>query len=300
MPISPTPPSGANTSSPCGPAIPPYLSGEDGRERPFVVMNTSPAATACIVPSGRRRTKRPEASRASKVPAVSPSPVFTRTGLPIPAARDKPVRANCGEARTAIPLREPRHQRGRERREQAVRRGADAGRGEIGRGMFGAVRVVRAVDADADHNRRALAFDQDAGELVAVDQEVIGPFQQHAAGEARNARGDGVVQRQGSDERQFGKAVRRRRVGEQQARIEIAGLRHPGASAAAAARGLGFCGDPQRRALARARKPQRLLVGRADGVVSDEPRPGCLSRGVELHQNSDLAAAVAALISGAG
>src|SRR5262249_25938246 len=86
---------------------------------------------------------------------------------------------------------------------------------------------------------------------------------------------------------------------EQQARIEIAGLRHPGAATAAAARGLKPGDDPERRALARAAEPQRLLVGRTDRVVGDEPSPGRRSRGVELHQNSDFAAAVAALTIGA-
>ena len=52
--------------------------------------------------------------------------------------------------------------------------------------------------------------------------------------------------------------------------------------------------------LARARKRERFRVGRADGVVADEPHAGCRRCGIELHQNSDFAATIAALSSGAG
>ena len=222
-------------------------------------MNTSPAVTVCIVPSARRRTKRPLSSMVSNWPVSSPSARRHANGLAEARGAREPVGADRGKARAAVPLRQAGGHRGRQRRKQALGRGADAGRGKIGRRKFGPGRMMHAVDADADHDRRPLALDQDAGELVAVDQEVVRPFQREPRRRGPEcARSSGVVQRQRRDERQFRQALRRRRIGEEQAGVEIARLGHPGAAAPAAARGLAARGDPQRAALARARQPQRL------------------------------------------
>jgi hypothetical protein len=37
--------------------------------------------------------------------------------------------------------------------------------------------MIDAVDADAEDDRRALPFNQNSGNLVAVDQEIVRPFQ---------------------------------------------------------------------------------------------------------------------------
>ena len=147
---------------------------------------------------------------------------------------------------------------------------------------------------------RALAFDQDAGELAAVDQQVVRPFQRDALLKATDTAGDGVMHRERRDERQLGRAVGRRGVGQQQAGVKVAGLRHPFAAAAATTGTLPRRGDPQRPPLAGTRARQPVFIGRGDGVVTDEPRAGRSGCGVKLHQNSDRAAALAAASSGAG
>ena len=229
-----------------------------GHRHYLAAKNTSPAATVCIVPSARRRTKRPVSSMVSNWPASSPSPDLTRIGLPTPAARASQSARIAAKPAPRFHCARRGDHRGRQRREQAFRRGADAGGGEIGRRKIGAGRMMHAIDADPDRDARPLALDQDAGELVAVDQKIIRPFQHQPIGQARDAPADGVVQRERRDERQLGKALRRRRIGEQQARVEIAGLRHPGAAAPAAPRGLALRGDPQRPALAVARQRAAL------------------------------------------
>src|ERR1041385_9027766 len=92
----------------------------------------------------------------------------------------------------------------------------------------------------------------------------------------------------------------RRRIGEQQAGVEISRLRHPGIAAPAAPRGLPRRRDPQGTALPCPAARERLRVGRAEGVVSNQTDAGTLSVGMKLHQNSDFAAAAAAATSGAG
>jgi hypothetical protein len=49
--------------------------------------------------------------------------------------------------------------------------------GEAGGDAVCVGRVVREVDADPDDDRVAGAFEQDAGDFCAIDEEVVGPFQ---------------------------------------------------------------------------------------------------------------------------
>ena len=104
-------------------------------------------------------------------------PTSTRIGLPMPAARAsqsariaaKPApRFHC--ARRAIIAADSGANR-----LSGVARTPAAARSVAG--IIGAGRMVHAIDADADRDGRALALDQDAGELVAVDQEIVRPFQ---------------------------------------------------------------------------------------------------------------------------
>src|SRR5215470_18575690 len=97
-----------------------------------------------------------------------------------------------------------------------------------------------------------------------------------------------------------------RRSGEQQAGVEIAGRRYPGAATPAAARTLALGSDPERPALAVPRQLQSLGVGRTEHLVRDEPHARRGRPGLEFHsassfiQNSDFAAAFAASINGLG
>ena len=232
MPISPTPPSGANTSSPCGPAI---ATPASRRSRKHVAGRDR---FACVHPASRR-TRRPSSSMVSNMPRALAVGSATRMGLPRPAARASQSARIAAKPAPRFHCASRRSMAADSAREQAFRRGADAGGGEVGRRDSRAGRMVRAIDADADRRPRApLALDQDAGELAAVDQQIVRPFQRQPRGKARDAPGDRVVQRERRDERQLGGALRRRRIGQQQARVEIARLRHPGAAAPAAARGL--------------------------------------------------------------
>ena len=265
MPISPTPPSGANTSSPCGPAI----------------ATTSPPRT-------RRPPPRPALSHRRGGEPSGPSrrcsrtgrqarhrPILTRIGLPTPAARAsqsariaaKPApRFHCAR-RAIIAADSGANRLSGEVRTPAVARSVA--------GVLGAVRMMHAIDADADRDGRPLALDQDAGELVAVDQQIVRPFQHEP-----RWRGPGCARRWRRAERAPRRTTARESAPAAPDRSAAGSRRDCRAPTPRCGRGgraprSGVLrGDPQRPALAGAREPQRLRVGRADRVVSDEPRPG--------------------------
>ena len=68
---------------------------------------------------------------------------------PMPAACCSHSARIAGEARAAIPLRETRHHRARERAEYVIRRDRRAARRKARRRIGESVRVMRAVHADA-------------------------------------------------------------------------------------------------------------------------------------------------------
>ena len=275
-------------------------------DRPLLIAspptNTSPAATVCIVPSGKAEHQAARFVDGFELAGKLAIARLDADRLAEPAARAsqsariaaKPApRFHC--ARRATIAR-------RQRREQAFGRGADARRGEIGRRIVGAVRMMRAIDADPDrHASCPLALDQDAGELVAVDQQIVRPFQHQPIGA-----GPGCVRRW----RRAAPAPRR----------TTARASAPAAPDRSAAGSRRDCPAPTPRYGRAGRGPrsgacamihsgprspsrasaQRLGIGRAERVVSDEPHAGRHRRGIELHQNSDFAAAAAASTSGAG
>ncbi len=109
--------------------------------------------------------------------------------------------------------------------------------------------MMGAIDADTDDDNHAvplpsLALDQDSGHFGGVAQKIVRPFE----AEARRERGGGlekcIVERERRNERQLGRALRRRRITQQEARIEIAGLGDPCPPAPASPRGLPACRDP--------------------------------------------------------
>src|ERR1700751_4451734 len=79
-----------------------------------------------------------------------------------------------------------------------------------------------------------------------------------------------------------------RRSGEQQAGVEIAGRRYPGAATPAAARALPLGGDPERPALTVPRELQSLGIGRAEHLVRDEPHARRARPGLEFHSASSF------------
>ena len=99
----------------------------------------------------------------------------------------------------------------------------------------------------------------------------------------------------------------RHHIDEQQARIEIAGRRGPASSVPAAPAGLSPRDEPAPVETANARGGHRCVIGRADRLEGEDLEAvaksgfGKLKRfGVTQDQNSDLAAAAAAVTNGPG
>ena len=266
--------------------------------------NTSPAVIACKPPSARRSSNRPCSSSASKRPKNSRPESRTRISPPMPAARAiqsarmaaKPAPcAHCASRSTILPDN------------AANRSSADdggAGRGQIGRRISGLFGMVQAVHADTDSDGKfvgnALAFDQNTRKLSAAAENVIRPFQRQGIAQAGSELDDGVMNRESGDERQFRRAFGRRRIAQQERRVEIAGRGDPRVAAPAAARRLPLRGDPQRTALAATRQRQRFRIGRAQGFMARQAIACRSRRGIKLHQNSEWAAALATPTSGPG
>ena len=117
------------------------------------------------------------------------------------------------------------------------RRHREAGGSEAGGGAFYAVGVMREVDAHADHQRFANAFEQDAGAFGAVQQHVVGPFEGEArwlAGERRQR----IMQGERGDEAELLDLTGRL---DQHAAHEIAGtiVPHPAPAAAPSSLAIG-------------------------------------------------------------
>ena len=106
------------------------------------------------------------------------------------------------------------------------------------------------------------------------------------------------------DERELGPMLGLRRLGQQQAGVEISGLGHPRAAATAAPGALPLRRDPERAAFAAPRPRQRFRIGRVERLACHQPHAGAGRPGIESHhvavQNSALAAVLAASIKGAG
>ena len=122
-------------------------------------------------------------SSVSNLPDSSRSGSRTTMSPPMPAACVSHSARIAGEARAAIPLREARHHGARERAEQrrpaSPRRRAPRDSSPDRPVPCGMMRAVHA-DADRDRGRLppiALRLDQDAGELRAVEQQVVRPFE---------------------------------------------------------------------------------------------------------------------------
>ena len=152
MPISPTPPSGAKTSSSLGPPSTAITSpaGAAALEQRTRRRRRSSAA----LPSGRRSTRPPASSSVSKRPdklAVGKphADVVAEAG----GARE-PVGADGGKALARVPLRQPAQHLGRQRGEQRLGATRGAGGRQIGRRIVGVGRMAGAIDANPDRRPR--------------------------------------------------------------------------------------------------------------------------------------------------
>ena len=168
---------------------------------------------------------------------------------------------------------------------RALRRDHRAGATQIGRREMtcrrGWLAQLTPKPMTTVEHRLALAFDQDAGELVQPQQHIVRPFELEQRPEPRRAVAQGIVQRQRRHERQLRRQRLGRRLAQQQRGVEIARRRDPRAAAPAAPGALALRGDPQRPALAGARTRQRLGIGGADGSrkLCAGPPPGPWLRG---------------------
>ena len=125
-----------------------------GRRR--VNGNTSPAAIVVERAVGQAQHQAARPRRAPRSgPTSSRSGSRTRRCRAEPGGAREPVGADGREALAAVPLRQaPRH-RGREGRTERVRRDRRARGSQIGRRIGRAGGMVRAIDADADHDGAA-------------------------------------------------------------------------------------------------------------------------------------------------
>src|SRR5579863_2121413 len=103
------------------------------------------------------------------------------------------------------------------------------------------------IDSDADRNdealrRQAPALQQNAGELAAVGDEVVGPFEANAAAAEVL---DRATRRQPRDKAELGRVGDGAGIDEQRAAVKIAGRRAPLSSVPAAPGGLSVRDDPQ-------------------------------------------------------
>ena len=164
--------------------------------------------------------------------------------------------------------------------------------------------MVFAIHADTNcHNQSRpnnFAFDENTAELGAGAENVIWPLERKLCAQSSGAGNDRVMDGKRRDKRQFRRPFGRPRIGKEKRCVEIARLRNPFIPAPAATRSLTACHDPKRTLLATARQDQRLKVRRRQRLVRQKASTCGSSRRVELHQNSEWAAALAAPTSGPG
>ena len=218
-------------------------------------------------PAGVRRIRQPMSSMVSKMPVraqrrvraviVWPSCAArasqARRVASNPAARSESRAAKAGASASSSASGETRAWGG----ERHGPRGAGADLRHAG--------CCGEVDAEAHGQRAPVAFQEDAGELAALPQQVVGPFEREGPRPPRQAR-QRVVEREPRGEGPRRGLLRGAGVRQGERGGEIAGPHRPGPPAAAAGGGLAAGEDPGG---ARGRAPQRLGVG-AVGLVEEE------------------------------
>ena len=232
--------------------------------------NTSPAVTIRLAAIGRAapggRPRR--ALRSGR--RVRASASRTRMRSPSPAARASQSARIAAKPVAAIPLRQPRRHRADSAANSAVRRDAAPAGREIGGRDSGAGRMVRAIDADADGHDHLLSPSPSIRMPATWRRRAAGRSAISARASARSAARPSTTASctaSAATNDSCGAASGRRRIGQQQAGVQIAGHRDPRAAAAAAAGALLRGGDPQRPALA-VRAPARSASALVEPSVS--------------------------------
>lgn len=154
------------------------------------------------------------------------------------------------------PAREPGGEAGGEALDKGFRghRRIEAGRRAIETGG-----PVGEIDAEADDHRVVLALEQYAGELGAIDEQVVGPFDPRA----RLMAGDRLVERDGGEQ---GQSRRGRVAGleaDQGRGVEVAGRRDPRPALPPFAAGLPLGAQPEALLRAVPRERGDVVIGRA-------------------------------------
>ncbi|GGE44211.1 hypothetical protein GCM10007276_21640 [Agaricicola taiwanensis] len=134
--------------------------------------------------------------------------------------------------------------------------------GEIGR-------MPEAVHAKANNKPcflpgTALSLNEDAGELGAIDQDVVGPFDGKPAARGGRDDFDGVGKCERRDKAQKRRSFRRQSFRQKAGCVEIADRRIPRPPPTSPPRLLAVSQDPQRTGLAIAATAKSLGVGRID------------------------------------
>ena len=260
-------------------------------------MRRSPSAvSSSSAPCGSRSAKRPCRLAFSR---------RTRIGSPRPTARaSHAARSGANPASRQAPRPilempgEGPEQRRRLRRGIALCRDRGGGKLDVGG-------CRDQVDADADDQKSEvlsfadLQFEQDAGDLAAVQQQIVRPFAGEP-GKIWDEIAERIADRQGRGEPELRRAVGRAGRTPHQREIEIAARRSPFAPAPPAAGGLRQ--GPHQGALrgTLARQGFGLVVGAAEGVARHQA-PARRQLGHRGHRrNSAEAAASAPPTSGPG
>jgi hypothetical protein len=153
--------------------------------------------------------------------------------------------------------------------------------------------VACKVHAEAQHDDVIPPLEQDAGELAAIEQQIIGPFDRQPR--RRRELAGRIVQRDGGEQRQcLGGRVSAPQADEA-ADVQIAGCRGPIPALPAPPRGLALGAQPQPLGLAGGGALGNGVVGRADlreADVADRRDGGGRAQG-----SSALAASIVAALS---
>ena len=239
-----------------------------------------------VTPSGAGQQQAAGLVEASKRPVSSRSGSRTRMSCAEAGGALEPVGADGGEALPAPPLRQPPRHGGA----QAPRTGAPASPGRRPRPdrspdgcvSAGCAAQLTPMPMATAKRRLAVALDQDAGELLAAEQQIVRPFHLQRGPELRRAFAHRVMQRQRGDEGQLRRQRRRRRLARAAAWRRDCPAATPRRCRGGRGRRSALRGDPQRPALAGARKRQRLGIGGAERLVSFVPGPR-QARGFAVH-----------------
>lgn len=146
-----------------------------------------------------------------------------------------------------------------------------------------------------------MPLQQQAGDLGAVEQKVVRPFQQEARSTNSRHGLDSLMQGKPGDEAELWGGGHVARINQKQAGIEIARRRRPLPAVPPPTRQLLGCSDPELPWITVTRSLESIVVRRARRLKREKPIAGGLGLGRQMHdQNKERAAAPAALTIGAG